>query len=69
MPDIFPPYRHIVVINDEGKRRPAQILVETPHSFSTADGLFMKDNGKQWGFPQVTFEGPFTAEGDMESRP
>ncbi|MER8924288.1 hypothetical protein [Mesorhizobium sp. M0859] len=66
---IFPPFRHIVVTNQVGTRFPSKILVETPTSFNTPDGLFDKDGRKQWGHPEITFEGPFTAEGDMESLP
>ncbi|RWO06343.1 MAG: hypothetical protein EOS07_22150 [Mesorhizobium sp.] len=67
MPHIFPPHRHIVVIGE--KRFPAKILVETPNAFSTPAGLFSKDTRKKFGHPEITFEGPFTAEGDMESLP
>lgn len=66
-PDIFPNYRHLVVVGE--KRFPTRILVESPNSFSTPDGLFNKDTGKKFGHPEVRFEGPFTADGDMESRP
>lgn len=66
-PDIFPKFRHLVVVGE--KRFPAKILVETPHQFSTPFGLFDKATRRQWGHPEVRFEGPFTAEGDMENRP
>lgn len=67
MPDIFPAYRHIVVVGE--KRFPTAILTESPNAFSTPDGLFLKDSRKKFGDPAITFEGPFTAEGDMENRP
>ncbi|MER9524017.1 hypothetical protein NKI96_10575 [Mesorhizobium sp. M0292] len=64
----FPPYRHLIVKNDAGKFT-TEILVETPHQFSTPNGLFDKATGRQWGHPEVSFVGPFTADGDMENRP
>ncbi|MGX7874389.1 hypothetical protein ACVDG5_018005 [Mesorhizobium sp. ORM6] len=66
-PDIFPNYRHLVVVGE--KRFPAKIITETPNAYCTPHGLFNKDNRRKWGDPNVSFEGPFTAEGDMENLP
>ncbi|PBB41738.1 hypothetical protein CK222_21520 [Mesorhizobium sp. WSM3866] len=65
--DIFPNYRHIVIVGE--KRFPAKIIQETPNAFMTKHGMFNKDTRKKWGDPTVSFDGPFTAEGDMENRP
>lgn len=66
-PDIFPKYRHIVVV---GKTRfPTKVLRETYVTFETPVGTFIKDSGRKLGDNTIRFEGPFTAEGDMEGRP
>lgn len=66
-PHIFPKFRHLVVVGE--KRFPARITDETPLTYKTPVGLFLKANGTKYGDPAVRFEGPFTAEGDMEARP
>lgn len=63
----FPPYRHIVVLGEE--RQAARIVQESPFAFLTPAGLFMKASRRKCDDPKVAFEGPFTAEGDMENRP
>lgn len=65
-PDIFPKCRHIVVVGE--KRFPAKVLRETYVAFETNAGTFIKDSRRMLGNPAISFEGPFTAEGDMESR-
>lgn len=70
MPDLFPKYRHLVVVRSgDNKRFPARIMRETFLSFETNVGTFMKASGRMLCDPLIRFEGPFTAEGDMESRP
>lgn len=64
----FPNYRHLLV-GAETKLTPAKILVETPHAFSTPEGLFDKASRRKFGDPTIGFIGPFSAEGDMENRP
>ncbi|TGT90860.1 MULTISPECIES: hypothetical protein [unclassified Mesorhizobium] len=66
-PDIFPAYRHLVVLGE--KRFPARIVDETPFVYCTPVGAFDKSTRRKWGDRSVSFEGPFTAEGDMENRP
>ncbi len=66
--DIFPPYRHIVIVSG-GPRRPVAIAWENEHGYSTAAGFFSKITGASVENENVRFEGPFTADGDMESRP
>lgn len=66
-PHIFPNCRHIVVVGDH--RFPVPVIKETPLCFETPVGLFMKTSGRKWNDPKIRFEGPFTAEGDMEERP
>lgn len=66
-PHIFPKYRHIVVVGE--KRFPTRITAETALTFETPVGLFLKSTGTKYGDRTVKFEGPFTAEGDMEARP
>jgi hypothetical protein len=70
VPDLFPAYRHLVVVRgDDKKRFPARIIRETMMSFETNVGTFMKASGRALCDLSTKFEGPFTAEGDMESRP
>lgn len=64
---IFPPFRHIVVVAD--KRYPAKVERETPLAFETTAGTFMKASRRKLCDPTIKFEGPFTAEGDMENLP
>lgn len=66
-PDIFPKYRHIVVVGE--KRFPAKVLRETYVSLETTAGTFMKASRRFLGDSSVRYEGPFTVEGDMEDRP
>lgn len=66
-PDIFPKYRHLVVI---GKQRfPTRINQETDFAFHTPAGAFSKFRKQKCDDPSVRYEGPFTAEGDREDRP
>lgn len=70
MADLFPRYRHLVVVRGAEKTRfPTRIERETFLSFETPAGTFMKASGRMLCDPLTRFEGPFTAEGDMESRP
>ena len=66
--DIFPPYRHIVIVSG-GPRRPVIIEWENDYGYSTPAGFFSKITGASAEDPRLRFEGPFTASGDMESRP
>jgi hypothetical protein len=66
-PDIWPRYRHLVVAGE--KRFPTRIVRETFLAFETPAGVFMKGSKRKLDDPNVKFEGPFTADGCMESRP
>lgn len=66
-PDIFPRYRHVVV--KAGNKFPSRVLRETYDCFETRFGTFCKNSRRMLGHPSITFEGPFTADGDMEGRP
>jgi len=68
MQKLFPPYRHIVVYGN-GQRHPVRIERETELNFHTPQGVFSKYGRRKCDDPNVRFEGPFTAEGDMECRP
>jgi len=65
--DIFPKYRHLVVVANT--RFPTRILSETPMGYHTTAGYFLKNTGRKFGDQAVTFIGPFSAEGDLEARP
>lgn len=62
----FPNYRNIVVVGD--KRFPARVLSESETHFVTSSGTFSKTTGRKLDDLDVRFEGPFTAEGDLEAR-
>lgn len=68
MHKIFPPYRHIVVVGPK-QRWPAKIERETEFCFHTPHGVFSKAMRCKQDDTRIRYEGPFTAEGDMENRP